>query len=107
MIISFVMISFSKIRGRGYLHHTGATRKRQISDGKVDIAELYSQPRMAEMATVRAMEAGLSLELKCIVEYDGEPWNFTKAGKRARAIEKVKIDKPSMPVASPMCTAVC
>ena len=60
------------------------------ANGSIDIAEIYSPPRVTEMAARLGMKGGWSLDLTCIDEIDGQPWDFSKAEKRDRAIEKLK-----------------
>ena len=59
------------------------------------------------MATKLCMKPRWSLDLTCNDEHDDEPWDFNKADKRSRAMQKLTKDKPFVLIASPMCMAFC
>lgn len=55
--------------------------------GKMEVAEVYSPPRVAEMARNMGFKAGWSLDIN-ICDSDGEPWDFNKVEMRNRVIRK-------------------
>ena len=69
----------------------------------IEVAEMYSPPRITEMARKLGMDGGWALDLTEVDEEDGQPWDFTKADKRAKAKRLVETDKPFMLIMSPMC----
>ena len=75
--------------------------------GDADVAELYSLPRVTEMAGTMGMKPGFALDLMKDDEDDGEPWDFSRAEKRKKAAEKVDREKPFMLITSPMCAKFC
>ena len=77
-------------------------RKKLRADGKHDVAEIYSPPRMAEAAAALGLKSGWSLDLTTC-DQDGEPWDFSSKTMRARARTKLRADKPYLLVCSPMC----
>ena len=60
--------------------------------GKADVAEVYSPPRVTQMATKLGMKPGWSLDLTCNDEHDDVPWDFNKVDKRSRAMQKLTKD---------------
>ena len=64
--------------------------------GKSDVAEGYSPPRLTAMAKQMGMQAGWAYDLTTIDEDDGQPWDFSKADKQAKAKKRVVEDKPFM-----------
>ena len=70
----------------------------------VQVAEVYSPPRVTKMAETMGPRAGWALDLTSQDE-DGRPWNFDHLEMRNRAIRKVLTDQPTLLIGSPMCTA--
>ena len=71
---------------------------------QMQVAEVYSPPRVVEMANRMGMRGGWSLDLT-ICDPDGSPWDFNSIKMRNRAIEKWLNDRPFVLIGSPMCTA--
>ncbi len=71
--------------------------------GNMDVAEIYSPPRITEVAAEMGLEAGWALDLTTVDEHDGKPWDFTFEEKRIRCKKRIDEDKPFMVIASPMC----
>ena len=69
----------------------------------IDVAEIYSPPRVAARAKLWGLKGGWSLDLTT-KDRDGKRWDFSKREMRRRAIEKIKADKPLLIIGSPMCT---
>ena len=72
--------------------------------GKMELAEVYSPPRVTEMARKTGLKAGWSLDITTC-DNDGEPWDFNKVEMRNRAVRKILADEPLLLIGSPMCTA--
>ena len=69
----------------------------------IDVAEVYSVPRVAKACEKLGLKVGWSLDL-CTSDNDGKPWDFTQAEMRNRAARKVIEDKPLLLIGSPPCT---
>ncbi len=69
----------------------------------MEVAEIYSPPRITKMANQLGMSGGWALDLTEIDEEDGKPWDFTDISKRKKALQRVEKDKPFMLIMSPMC----
>ena len=82
---------------------TTTRAKSMNANGKHDIAEVYSPPRMTEMARQMNLRPGWALDLTEIDEDDGLPWDLSTEQKRRKAKEKVDRDKPFMLILCPMC----
>ena len=70
----------------------------------IQVAEVYSPPRVTRMAASMGLRAGWALDLITHDE-DGRPWDFDKLEMRNRAARKVLSDKPTLLIGSPLCTA--
>ena len=70
---------------------------------QTQVAEVYSPPRVAEMANITGMRGGWSLDLTTC-DADGMPWDFDDSKMRNRAARKLFNDKPIVLIGSPMCT---
>ncbi len=73
------------------------------NDGKVDVAEVYSPPRIAEVAKHMNLRPGWSLDLTEVDPDDNEPWDLSNKDKQDKAKGKVNGDKPFMLILCPMC----
>ena len=71
----------------------------------MDVAEVYSPPRMARMAAAMKMKAGWSLDLTTVDPDDGQPWDFSIPEKRAKVRAMISKDGPVLLVVCPMCGA--
>ena len=69
----------------------------------IDVAEIYSPPRVAARAQAFGLRPGWSLDLTT-QDNDGKPWDFSRREMRERAIRKIKKDRPLLIIGSPMCT---
>ena len=63
----------------------------------IDIAEVYSPPRVAAEAAKRGLTAGESMDLTT-------GWDFRLQEHRAQARKYVKENEPKLLIGSPMCT---
>jgi hypothetical protein len=96
----------SQAKAKNGNHRQRRSLKQQetkIFGSRVPVAEIYSPPRVARMAERMGMASGWSLDLTEVDPDDGQPWNFSKPDKRAKAKKKLLEDKPALLVACPMC----
>ena len=75
-----------------------------------DVAEIYSQPRVAAEATARQygrrkIVPGWSLDLTMVKPSDNEPWDLSKEKKKNQLFELIDVTAPHMLIGSPPCTA--
>ena len=77
-------------------------RRTMRATGTNEVSEIYSPPRMAEAAAAIGLKGGWSLDLTT-VDDDGKCWDFSNADMKARAMKKLRVDKPYLLVVSPMC----
>ena len=82
------------------------TQRRNFGNSRVDVAEIYSPPRMAAMASRLGYTPGFSMDLTTLDE-DGLPWDLSLAATQRKALRRWELDKPYLLVASPPCTAFC
>ena len=86
-----------KVRGMG-------TKPQPLRhDGHHDVAEVYSPPRITEMAKQVGLEPGWALDLTEVDVDDGQPWDFSVPAKREKAKAKLDADKPFVLMLCPMC----
>ena len=78
-------------------------RRTAIQEMRNHVSEVYSPPRISEMAGKMGMAQGWALDLTTVDPDDGQPWNFNMKDKKNKAMNKLKEDKPFMLVVSPMC----
>ena len=67
-----------------------------------DFSEVYSPPRVAELAGKVGLQFGSALDFTTTDE-EGNPWDFILASQRAKAVRLLEAEKPLMLVACPMC----
>ena len=78
--------------------------KRRYGDiGHVDVAEVFSPPRVALVAERMGFKAGSSLDITGNDER-GVPWNFNNKVMRDKAMKKYIEEEPFLLVGSPVCT---
>ena len=70
---------------------------------RVDVAEVYSPPRMTDMAQKLSMRPGSVIDLRATDE-DGRPYDLSRPEVRARVIKKIREEKPWLVVLSAPCT---
>ena len=78
----------------------------------IDVAEVYSQPRINAEAAVRsykaaALKPGWSLDLTRDDPTTGTPWDLSKPEVRERVRKMVRETKPFVVIGSPPCTMFC
>ena len=71
---------------------------------KMQVAEIYSPPRVVAMANKMGLSRGWSLDLTTQDE-NGVAWDFNKIHMRNKAVRKLLTDQPLVSIGSPMCTA--
>ena len=54
------------------------------------------------MAARMGLQPGFALDLAVVDPDDGGPWDFDCADKRAKALAKVREEKPTLLIGSPM-----
>ena len=69
---------------------------------KPEVAELYSPPRVTEYGARKGVLSGFAFDLTTNDE-DGNPWDFTQAGQKKKAADKIAQMEPDLLVGSPMC----
>ena len=69
----------------------------------IDVAEVYSPPRVAQVAREMGLRGGWSLDLTTN-DSDGKPCDFNKSEKRNRAARSILKDRPLLLIGSLMCT---
>ena len=104
---------------RKAIHHVEQMMKQENSQGiaiqldqamlqmmlaKMEVAEFYSPPRVAQMPREIGLSAGWSLDLTTN-DAGGRAWDFNNLTMRNRAIRKVLTDKPLLLIGSLMCIA--
>jgi hypothetical protein len=66
------------------------------------VSEVFSPPRVAEMAREMGLGGGWSLDITTSDE-NGKPWDFSKPEMRRKAKKLVEETKPTLLIGSPMC----
>ena len=81
-------------------------RKLPSSTGnaKNDVSEVYSPPRIADMAAATGLRPGWSLDLTVNKE-DGTPWDLSLPHNQGEAMQLMESNAPELLVAFPMCAA--
>ena len=69
-----------------------------------DVSEVYSPPRVTEVAEATGLRAGWALDLT-IKKEDGEPWDLSIPHNQVEALRKQEQEAPVLLIASPMCAA--
>ena len=67
----------------------------------IDVAEVYSPPRVTQMARKMGLRACWSLDLTT-TDADGRAWDFNSLEMRNRATRRVLQDRPLLLIGSPM-----
>ena len=75
---------------------------RKIMFEQMEVAEVYSPPRVTKMARRMGLRAGWSLDLTTCDE-NGRPWDFNDKSMRNAAVRKLLKDRPRLLMGSPMC----
>lgn len=76
----------------------------QLLVNKIKAAEVYSPPRVAEMARKMGLKAGWSLDITT-TDHDGRKRDSNDTEMRNRAVRKLFKDEPLLLIGSPMCFA--
>ena len=80
------------------------TQRQNVGSSQVDVAEVYSLPRMATMAAKLWYKPGFSFDLTTC-DTDVAPWDPSKANVQRKALKLCNRDKQRLLVVSPQCTA--
>ena len=87
---------------KGFRYRREATKR-----VRAIVAEIYSAPRVTDMARRRSrigIVPGLALDLT-VKDEDGKPWDFNDPAQRRKAEALINEQKPLLLIGSPMCTA--
>ena len=76
----------------------------QMLINKIEVAEVYSPPRVTEMAHQMGLKVGWSLDITT-VDVDGRNGDFNEVEMRNTAVRKLLEDEPLLLIGSPMCIA--
>ena len=82
-------------------------RRERARCSRAIIAEMYSPPRVSELARqLPKYECvpGLALDLT-VLDSNGEPWDFSLKRMRDKAEKLIAAQQPTLLIGSPMCTA--
>lgn len=71
---------------------------------KIEVAEVYSPPRVIAMAKRMGMKAGWASDVTT-KDQDVRAWDFNQLEMRNRAVRKLLRDEPTLFIGSQMCTA--
>ena len=77
--------------------------RKNRSGPTVEVAEVYSLPRMTQMAKQVRMKAGFALDLTT-TDDNGVVWDLSKANMREKALKLQMETEPIMLILSPPCT---
>ena len=69
-----------------------------------DVSEVYSPPRVIEVAEATGLRSGWALDLTVNKE-DGKLWGLPLLANQAEALKRQEEDAPELLIASPMCAA--
>jgi len=75
-----------------------------MKEGKFDVVEIFSPPRVSERARSRGMNGGWSLDWMTKCPMTGQSWDLRREHVQRKAMALLKRDKPGLLVACPPCT---
>ena len=78
------------------------TQMMKLVADDIDVAEIYSPPRVAKRAEQWGLTGGWGLDFET-EDSDGKLLNFSKSTTGARTMKNINRDKPLLIVGSPMC----
>ena len=84
------------------LQNETRTQMMKLVAKDIDVAEIYSPPRVAKRPEQYGFEGGWGLDLTTKGS-DGKAWHPSSSVIRKRAIDNTKKDKPLLTMGSPMC----
>ncbi len=76
-----------------------------LSTKRSVVSELYSSMRVTAYAKQLGLSPGFAPDLTILDPDDNMPWDFDVPTKRAKALAKIREEKPYLLIGSPMCTA--
>ena len=71
----------------------------------VHVSEVYSPPRVGQLASKLGLSAGTSFDLTQADPDDGLAWDFNLESKRDKAKKRLREEKPFLLIGCPPCTA--
>ena len=90
-------------KSQEFEHVTSSKQSKSMTaGGSNNISEIDSPPRVQAMAQRMGLNAGWALDLVEVDPDDGQPGDFSKPDKRAKALKKVRDDKPILLIISPI-----
>ena len=104
--IEMVLMSMGSSGGVTPSRDTDGLPTPQQSDGvrNVFASRVTAEPKRSRK-DFRHLLPGSALDLTGKDPDDGQPWDFSKSGKRNKALRMTRRDKPSMVIGYPHCTA--
>ena len=76
-------------------------------EGRYDVCEAFSPPRMTEAAAKNGLRSGWSLDIQHVDGATGRRWDLAKPGQMQEALDLIRRDKPFLVTLSPPCTKFC
>ena len=72
---------------------------------KIEVAEVYSPPRVTDMARKMGLRGSWALDVT-VEDHNERSWDLNQLEMRTRAIRRLLQDEPTFLIGSPMCTAL-
>ena len=97
-----VLLAVNQMGGDGCKY-----RRERARAARAVISEVYSPPRVGELAgrlTKYGCAPGLAFDITTCDEH-GVPWDFSLPERRAEAERRIDAERPTLLIGSPMCTA--
>ena len=69
-----------------------------------DVSEVYSPPRVIEVAEATGLKPGWALDLT-VNKDDGKPWDLSLPANKVEALKRQEEEAQELLIASPMCAA--
>ena len=73
-------------------------------EGRYDVVEIFSPPRVCKKARERGMRGGWSLDWSIIDPITKKVWDLSLKANQEEVLEHVRRDRPRMLIACPPCT---
>ena len=86
--------------------HARSYRRERATAFRRVVSEVYSPPRVTSMLNDlrrHGLAAGFALDITCVDEDDGRPWDLSIPEKQAKALNKLRREKPLFLIGSPCC----
>ena len=76
----------------------------ELHSGLYDVCELFSPPRVSEMATRQGLRGGWALDINCEDPVTKSKWDLSEEKTQAKVWKLIRRDKPLVIGMSPECT---